>query len=87
MAAPVFKIQNNPDCAEYAAAVTPSDATTFDSPTRALWVGVAGTVVVRMAADSANVTFSGVQAGQILPLRVDRVLSTNTTASGIVALW
>jgi hypothetical protein len=87
MAAPAFGISNNSDVAEYAAAVTPSDATTFSVPTRALYVGATGNVRVRFASDQTLVTFVGCQAGQILPVRVDRVLSTSTTATSIVALW
>lgn len=71
--------------AKSAAAVTPHD-TTLIGVTRGLYIGGAGTLVVRMA-NGSNVTFSAVTAGSIIPICVDRVLSTGTSATGIVALY
>lgn len=68
-----------------AAAVTPSDSTDFPTATRALYIGVTGNVKVTML-DSSVVTFSNVAVG-VLPVRVTRVWSTSTTATGIIALW
>lgn len=68
------------------AAVTASDATILPV-TRALYIGGAGDVAVIFAGDTAAVTLSGAQAGSILPVQVTRVMSTNTTATNIVALW
>jgi hypothetical protein len=71
-----------------AVAVTPSDEADISlAPCRALYVGGAGDVAVVMAGGEAAVTFAGVTAGAILPIRVDRVNSTNTTATAIVALY
>lgn len=67
-------------------AVTKSDATVFSQPTRALWVGGAGDVAVRML-DQTTLTFAAVPAGQLLPIRVDKVLSTGTTATSIVGMY
>jgi hypothetical protein len=68
-----------------AAAVTPNnDADLARVPTRALWVGVLGNVSVVMAG-GGTVTFVGVQG--VLPIRVDRVRATDTTATSIVALY
>jgi hypothetical protein len=67
-----------------AAAVTPSDATTFPA-TRALWVGGAGAVAV-VFADGSSATLSGVPAGTLLPLAVTKVMATGTTATLIVSL-
>lgn len=72
--------------AEKAIAVTPSDGADLATVSRALYVGVAGNVAVILSGDSAAVTFVGVAAGSVLPLRVKRVMSTNTTANSIVAL-
>lgn len=69
-----------------AAAVTPSDATIIPT-TRALWIGATGNVAVRMATDGVTATFVGVPTGTILPVQCDRVLSTGTTATSIVAMW
>lgn len=66
--------------------VTKSDATVFAQPTRSLWVGGAGDVAVRML-DGTTPIFTGVLAGALLPVRVDKVLSTGTTATNIVGLY
>lgn len=66
--------------------VTKSDSTTFSRMPRALYVGGEGDVAVRTA-EGTNVTFASVPAGTILPIRCDRVLSTGTTATNIVALY
>ncbi len=56
---------------------------------RALWIGGAGDVAVVAADDdlAAPVTISGVLAGTVLPIRAKYVMSTNTTATLIVALY
>jgi hypothetical protein len=69
-----------------AQAVTKSDSTTY-SPTKAIWVGTAGDLAVIMADDDSAVTFEDVAAGSLLPFSVTKVMSTNTTASGIVVTW
>ena len=71
-------------CAYNAVAVTPSDSTVIPT-TRALYIGVSGNIVVRMA-DGGQVTFANVPVG-IFPIQVDRVLATSTTATNIVALY
>ena len=86
MATPTNNVENTTGPAQYAAAVTPSDSANLSSIARALYVGTSGNVAAVMPDDSV-VTFSGVQAGQVLPVRVKRVNSTNTTASNIVALF
>lgn len=70
-----------------ASAVTKSDSTTFSPAAIGLWVGGAGDVAVRMYGSQTNVTFAAVPAGTTLPIQVDRVLSTGTTATSIVRLW
>lgn len=50
-----------------------------------LYVGTAGDVTVETIGGDI-VTFSNVNAGQFLPIQVDKVL-TSTTASNILALW
>ncbi|MFT2210364.1 spike base protein, RCAP_Rcc01079 family [Rhizobium giardinii] len=65
--------------------VTPSDAIDLSEVTRAIYVGSGGTLAVRLLSGQ-TVTFAGVSAGSILPLRADRVLATGTTAGSIVGL-
>lgn len=71
-----------------AASVTPNDSADLARvATRGLYIGGDGDITVTMSGDSANVTFSGLAVGTILPVRVDRVLATGTTATNIVALY
>ena len=70
-----------------AVAVTPADSDLARVATRGLYIGGNGDVAVVMAGGGSAVTFAGVAAGTILPIRVDRVNSTNTTATSIVALY
>jgi hypothetical protein len=79
-------IDSYPSTAAKAVAVTPHD-TTIIPVTRGLYIGGAGAVTARMSGDSANATFAAVPVGTILPIQVDRVLSTGTTATNIVALY
>lgn len=71
--------------ASHAAAVTPADGSDISPEASALFIGGAGDVSVHVM-DGSTVTFVGVAAGSILPVRVKRVLSTSTTATNIVAL-
>lgn len=66
-----------------AATVTPSD--TAPNTYAALYVGGGGNVAVRTEGGDA-VTFSNVVAGSILPVRVNLVKSTSTTATNIIGL-
>ncbi len=71
--------------ASHGFAVTPGDATDFARPTRALYVGGDGNLAVRLI-DGQILTFVAVPAGSFLPLRVNRVLATGTTATNIIGL-
>lgn len=72
--------------ARNAAVVTPSDSTDLTYTTRAVFVGTGGDLNVDMASGQ-TVLFSGVPDGAFLPISVNRIRSTSTTASGIVAVW
>lgn len=66
--------------------ITKSDDTVFSQPTRAVWVGGTGDLAVKMV-DETTLTFTAVPAGVLLPIRVQKVLSTGTTATNIVGLY
>jgi len=68
-----------------ATSITPDDGTVLTATTKGLYVGVGGDLAVRMK-DGTTLTFIGVGSGAILPLRVDIVLATGTTATDIIAL-
>jgi len=65
-------------------AVTPADGTNIYAT--ALYVGVGGDIKVDMENGDSAVTFVGVPTGAVLPIRVRRVYSTDTTATDIVGL-
>lgn len=73
------------DPAGGAFAVTASDSTVLSS-VRAIYVGGAGNIALVTPNRATAVTFVGVAAGTILPVRATKVMSTNTTATDIVAL-
>ena len=68
-----------------AAAIIPDDGQDLPHPTRAIYVGNAGTLRVRMLS-GATVDFGSVQAGSVYPIRVRQVMATGTSAAGLVAL-
>jgi len=70
-----------------AVAVTPSDTVDLAYTTTGLYIGATGTVRVRFKDDPTAVTFTGVPTGTILPVLVDRVFATGTSASSIIALY
>ena len=70
----------------FAAAVTPDDSNDLTNVTRGVYVGASGNVKVDLLGGS-TVTFSGLAAGVVHPLRVTRIYATGTTATGILALW
>lgn len=72
--------------ARHAAAVVKSDTVDLATVTKGVWVGGAGNMVVIMA-DGTQVTITGIPAGCLLPICVSRILSTNTTATNMLALW
>lgn len=72
---------------EKAYAITPADDTELSDHCRALYVGGAGDVSVKLIGDDTPVTFSGVVAGSLLPLRVKEVRATGTTATNIVGIY
>lgn len=67
------------------AAVTPSDTVKLATGLSRIYVGGAGAVAVKNSA-GVSVTFAAVPAGTTLPILTDQVMSTNTTATSIVAL-
>lgn len=70
---------------EDAAAVTPNDSADLSNYS-VIFVGGPGNVKVTTA-QGTQVTFSGVQAGGVLPVRVRRVWATGTTATLMTAVF
>ena len=69
-----------------AVAITPHDSTNFaEGICRGVYVGGSGNIVAIVAGTA--ITFTGVVAGTIIPVKASRVNSTSTTASNLVALY
>jgi len=68
-----------------AAAVTPNDGADLATPAAIIGCLVSGNIQVTCSG-GGTVTLAGV-AGQVLPVFVDRVWSTSTTATGITAFY
>lgn len=73
--------------AHRASAITPSDVTIFQQPTRGIYIGGAGNITVDMADGGPSVTFVSPATGYPLPFQVTRVYATGTTATSIVGLF
>lgn len=65
--------------------VTPNDSIPLAKVTRSIYVGTAGDLTV-VDLTGTTVTFVGVLAGTLMPLKVRIVKDTATTADDIVAL-
>ncbi|WP_298259254.1 hypothetical protein [uncultured Litoreibacter sp.] len=72
--------------ARSASTVVPSDGSDLPHISRALYVGQTGALSVEMA-DGDIVTFEGVPAGSMLPIRATKVRDSDTTAAAIISLW
>lgn len=70
-----------------AVSVTPNDLTDLSEPGAALYIGGAGNVKVNMASEGTAITFVGIPAGSFLPILVNRVYATDTTATSILAIY
>jgi hypothetical protein len=66
--------------------IAPNDNSDLVAVTAALYVGFTGNISLICSGDTQPVTFFNVPGGSFLPLRVKRVRSTLTTASGIVGV-
>lgn len=80
-----FRTADSTCPAHGAVAITPNDTTVIDC-TRSIYVGVTGNLTVRMTDGQDNVLFTAVPVG-ILAIQVDKVYSTGTVASGLLALY
>ncbi|QDZ10718.1 spike base protein, RCAP_Rcc01079 family [Devosia ginsengisoli] len=66
-------------------AIVPDDGADLAEITRALYVGVGGSLSIVLQS-GAELTLQGVAAGTVLPLRVRRLKASGTSASAVVGL-
>lgn len=66
--------------------VTPSDSADLSSVSRALSLEVAGNLRI-LTQDGTDIVIPGLAAGIMHPIGAQRIFSTNTTATGIVAYF
>ena len=67
-------------------AITPNDSTEIALTAKAVWVGGAGNLVVRLEDDSADITISGISAGTLLPIR-PKLIKTTSTATLLIGFY
>ena len=65
-------------------AITPDDTDALQSECRAVYVGVTGNLAVKHV-DGSSATYTSVAVG-VFPVQVTHVLSTGTTATGLVGM-
>ena len=71
--------------AQHLASVTPHDTNNLDYDSY-LYVGGSGNLNV-MTAHNEEVVLVGLSAGDVVPVKIRKVLNTSTTATSIVAIW
>lgn len=72
--------------AEHAVEITPSNDTDLANTTRGVYAGVSGDLKVDTVGGS-TVTFVGLAAGIIHPIRARRVYATGTDATDIIGVY
>lgn len=66
-------------------AIVPSDTADLVFNTRAIYIGGSGNLTVRLY-EGDIIVLVGVVVGTIIPIRTNKVYSTGTTATNLVAL-
>lgn len=72
--------------AKLAFPISPDDVADMSSGTKAIYVGTGGDLVVRLVESDVDTVFANVPDGSILPLRVQAVRQSGTSASNLVGL-
>jgi hypothetical protein len=67
--------------------VVPDDSADLAQVSRMIYVGGGGNLAVKMQDGIGTLIFENIPDGAQIPIRVARILSTGTTATGIIALW
>ena len=70
-----------------AVGVTPDDSADLTTTQALIFIGVGGDVKVDLSGSGSAIVFKNCIAGTVLPVKVDRVYSTGTTATDLIALY
>ena len=65
--------------------ITPNDSIDMTQTTRAIYVGATGNITAN-SINGTILTLVSVPQGTILPVRVNRIFASNTTAANLVGL-
>ena len=71
--------------AKDAFAISGNDSTDLATFTRSIYVGGSGNIKLTTI-DGSTVTFNGVIAGSIIPIRAKRIFPTGTSATNLIGL-
>lgn len=71
---------------EHGMNVVPDDSEDLPFVTRAIYVGGAGNLALRLQ-DGTELVLENVAAGSLLPIRAARVLASGTSATGVAGFW
>ena len=86
MADAMHNVAAGPESPAWTAVVITADAGDLARiPTRGIYIGGTGGDVTVTMAGGGSVQFTGVPAGSVLPIRIDKM--TATTASQVIALY
>lgn len=79
---------NPSDPADHAYSITPSSSTDLPYFTRAIYIGSDGDLDVTLVSETGNtsISFTGLVAGTLLPIRVRRVWETST-AGNLIGMY
>lgn len=66
--------------------VVPSDVAAISAPPRAVYVGGAGDITLRLIGSSGDRVYKNVPAGTILPITPQYIRSTGTTATFMIGI-
>jgi len=70
-----------------AVVVSPNNGSNLGKLFALIFVGVGGDIKVDCSGSGDAIVFKNVASGSILPIKVDRVYATGTTATNMVALY
>lgn len=81
-----MSISTRRDPATQLRVITPSDSTILAPYPRSIYVAVGGDVAILGVDDTVAVVLPAVPSGVIIPVNAQKIMSTGTTATGLIGL-